>query len=132
MDLAKLDIKAASEQGAVLELVHPATFGTDAEEPIGVYLTVMGADSQPVRDALADFNKRKSRGQKVSDEEFGLTIAELVIIGWENLALDGEELEFSKQNCRRLLRDPRMEWVVKQIGPFVLDLRNFAQNLPQD
>lgn len=44
IDLASLDTQAACEQGAELELLHPAT-----GQPLGVYLTLAGVDSRTHR-----------------------------------------------------------------------------------
>ena len=54
LDLASLDTAALCEQGAELELTHPATGA-----PLGVYLTLAGVDSKTWRKATAALAERQ-------------------------------------------------------------------------
>jgi len=128
MDLTQLDVKAASEKGAVLTIKHPMT-----GEPLeGVTITVIGRDSPSVRAAMLEIERRKAKGETIDRDEEGLELLSSVVKGWEGIEFEGQPLEFSKANARKLFSDPRTEWIGEQVGPFALSRRNFAKNLPSD
>lgn len=132
MDLGKLDVKAASEKGAVLHLKHPMTGEKlfDGDEPVTI--TVIGRDSPAVSAVMKDLDRRKSKGEDIDEHERGLELLAAVVKDWSGIELDGEPLECNKANARKLFADPRTEWIGEQVGPFALSRRNFAQNLPTD
>lgn len=132
MDLTALDVKAASEKGAVLHLKHPMTGEKlfDGDEPVTV--TVIGRDSPSVRSAMLDIERRKAKGEDITKEDEGLELLAVVTLGWSGIEFDGKALEYSKSNARKLYSDPRTDWIGEQVGPFALNRRNFAHNLPND
>lgn len=132
MDLTRLDVKAASEKGAVLHLKHPMTGEKlfDGDDPVTI--TVIGRDSPSVRAAMTDIERRKAKGEDISREDEGLELLSVVTTGWTGIDFDGKALEFSKANARKIYADPRTEWIGEQVGPFALSRRNFAQNLQTD
>ena len=126
MDLTKLDVKAAAEKGAVLTLTHPST-GAELEATV----TVIGRDSPSVKAVMETVERRKASGSKITKEQEGIELLCAVVKGWTGIEFDGKELEYNAENVRKLITDPRTEWISEQIGPFVLSRRNFAQNLPE-
>ena len=127
MDLAKLSPKAAAEKGATLRLRHPST-----DEPLDVSIEIVGRDSSDVQERLKAIKTRRSRGEEISQDAEGLELLLAVTKGWENIEVDGEALEYSEANARKLYTDPRTEWIAEQVGPFALSRRNFVKNLPAD
>lgn len=132
MDLGKYNVKAAADSGAVLHIKHPSTGEKlfDNGEPVTV--TVIGRDSPKVQEAMQAVEKRKAKGEDIDAEEQGLTLFCAVVVGWSHIGLDGEELECTPANVRKVFSDERTDWIGEQVGPFVLSRRNFAKNLPAD
>lgn len=131
MDLSHYDVKSASAKGADLHLKHPMTgelLFDDEKEPL--FVRVIGRDSPVVKAAMDDVKKRRARGEEISSEDEGILYLCAVTVGWsENIELDGERLEYTEKNARKIYSDPRTEWIGEQVGPFALARRNFAKNL---
>lgn len=132
MDLGKLDVKAASEKGAVLHLKHPMTGEKLFDGDTPVTITVIGRDSPAVAAAMKELDRRKSKGEDIDETERGLELLSAVVKDWQGIELDGAPLDCTKANARKLFADPRTEWIGEQVGPFALARRNFAHNLPTD
>lgn len=126
LDLATLDTRKASNQGVEFELDHPST-----GEPLGIVLTVVGTDSDDYKRAEhAATNKRlNKRNAKMTAEGLEATTRGLLvecIKGWTGMVVDGEEMEFTKENARAVLK--RFPWIQEQVDQFVGDRRNFIQD----
>jgi len=106
-------------------------FGTSPEkENEGIWIDV-GADT---RIRVARWNNAKYRrlfaermqpfntGRKPTDEQseeiLVYCIARAILLDWENVSLDGEELPYTHENAERVLRDERLrdfrDFVVRQ------------------
>lgn len=129
-DLACLDTAALCEQGAELELTHPAT-----GEPLGVYLTLAGVDSKAWRKATAALaEKRLGRRGKVSAEEMqaaGLEILARCTLAWRSginsiVRIDGEEMPCTPENARELYE--RFPWIFEQADRFASDRGSYLRD----
>lgn len=132
LDLSALDTVAACDKGARIELRHPVT-----NEPLGVFITVLGKDSQAFRDHLrASINERlrrealaKRRGRDLEPmtvevgEAEGIDLLVVCTVGWEGVTYKGQPLEFNVPNARTLYAD--LPWVRKQVDEAIGDLENF-------
>lgn len=127
MDLTTLDVKSAAQKGADLVLKHPAT-----GERLDAVLRVIGRDSPSVAAAMLDIERRKASGEVFDKEAEGIELLLAVIKGWRGVEFDGEALEYTPDNARKLLTDPRTSWIGEQVAPFSLSRRNFVKNYSRD
>lgn len=133
MDLATLDITKAANEGAVMEVRHPAA-GTvlkdDAGEPITI--TLIGSDSEKVkRRQRVELNKRLKSGrrQAMTAEELdeqGLDLLAFCTVSWTGIMLDGQVLECNHGNAVAVYQ--RLPWLKEQVDTFVGDRANFLKD----
>jgi hypothetical protein len=132
MDLSKLDTAAIT---AVMEVRHPVSgepLLTDDDQPISI--TVRSADSDEYETAMHDAQRSAARAAAQTDgipDPSGTTkraIAVLVrcITGWENIIVDGEELDFSKSNAGTLLT--KVRFIREQVSKFISNRANFLED----
>lgn len=135
LDLANLDTVKVSDEGADMELRHPATRAVicnEAGDPITIRL--VGTDSTIYRKAQAAITNRKlaqnKRNVKITAEELeadGLELLAKCTVNWHHdLAVDGAPLEFSVDNARKLYR--RFPWIREQAEEFVNERANFLRD----
>ncbi len=129
MDFEKLDTKAASDEGVELQLLHPKTGA-----PLDAFITVLGVDSDAVRAALFEQQRRYAKklasrsNQPRTPEEIEADRLELVAAatkGWRGIALEGKALEFSAAAAARFYQ--RFPWAMEQVDRFGSDRANFLQ-----
>lgn len=144
MDLSTLDTVAGSEAGFELELCRP-----DTQEPVGVYITVLGRDSERFRKTQAEHNRRRmAKMQKsgtlrvnLTSEELERETIELLVactVSWRTedergerdtskpvIRIKGEELDCTPENAARLYR--QWPWVKEQVDQAVVDRANFLK-----
>jgi hypothetical protein len=132
MDLSKLNSVDACDNGAVCEILHPAT-----GEPIGAKITLAGIDSQIYRKAQrALSNKRLKQlvGRGVVNrtptvEEFEYETIEMLAkctLAWEGIVWEGKELQCNFENAKMLYT--KLIWLRDQVDAFINDRANFLQN----
>lgn len=130
MDLSKLKT-SKSEQGAVLQILHPST-----EEPIkGMTITLLGQDSSVYRKIQLGKQQaalnRMAKGKKVADlnaEKLAEdTLDDLVslTIDWTGFELDGKKLECTPENVLNVYSDVGLSWLKEQVNEFIGDRANF-------
>lgn len=128
MDLNNLKPKLADE-GAVMEVRHPET-----EEVIeGMTLTLLGKDSEVFKRlrrkrqnaALARVSKGKKALDVDAEKMEGEALDDLVALtrGWTGFQLDGQPLEFTPENVRKVFAG--WEWLREQAEEFVNSRANF-------
>lgn len=126
-DLAKLDVSAAAEEGAELELLHPVT-----GKGLGGRIRVVGADSDRYRSAVRSVSSKRVHKRRRAPltpeevEEEGLDILVKATLEWRDIVVDGETLVFTKDNVRNLYR--RFPWIREQVDGFISDRGNFLQD----
>lgn len=130
-DLATLDTIATAEQGAKLELRHPAT-----DEPLGAVLVLAGADSKTYRrheaatlNRFLDRMAKGKRGKGKSAEEQEREGVEMLVactLNWSGVVLDGTELPCTPENA--LMLYTRMPWVKEQAREFIMDRWNYLRD----
>lgn len=127
VDLTSLDVIAAADDGAVLELLHPVSGQT-----LGVQIRLIGADSENYRKAMrsAAAKRVNSRSRTaLSPEELdreALNILAQATLGWEGVVIDGETVSFSRDQAVGLYK--RFPWIREQVEAFVNDRGNFLLN----
>ncbi len=132
MDLQKLDLIAAADQGAEMVLKHP-TSGDDLLDDDGnpVTITLLGSDSKEARRLRHQRANANMKGRKkpVAAEEVEDADRELVVsltIDWSGIKVEGEAWEFSKEKARELYT--RFPWVQEQADVFAGDRSNFLSS----
>lgn len=136
-DLGDLDTTVACDKGIEIELLHPAS-----RDKLGVFVTVLGADSSAVKELLTEFrrsNERQAATYKRQGkaefqpssamfEEFILNKAIVATTGWRtadkaSITLKSEELAFNVANAKKVFT--QLPWVHVQVLQAIDDLQNF-------
>lgn len=139
-DLASIDTVAACNKGYEVELKHPAT-----NEPIGIFWSVLGSDSDTFRDYMKEATNAKlrkdamarKRGKDVEvrtveeAEKETIDLLTLCSLGWRStdssaIKFKGEDLAFNVPNVRRVLTE--LPWIRRQIDEAIGDLENFMKS----
>lgn len=120
MDLTQLNVSDAGSSDMVLR--HPAT-----GEDLDITIKLLGKDSAEYRKAVSKVgNSRINQRKKVTVEQTqqdALDLLVAVTVGWAGMTENGEELEFSPENAKRVYRD--YPWIKEQADEFVHDRANF-------
>jgi len=137
-DLSDFDTVAASNRGAEVELVHLKT-----GEPTGVFIKVLGSDSQEWRDHVNErANKRVAAQFKAqrgalkavdvptveAAAEDAILLLTRCTIGWRTgdspfLTYRGEQLPFNAGNAMRVYTE--LPAIRNQVDEFIGDMSNF-------
>ena len=129
-DFASRDVAAKAEEGAELEVLDPIT-----NEPVGVYITLAGADSAIHRTATATIAKRRLsnpkgfRNRALDPEKFeaeGIEVLAACTLGWRGVIVEGAPLPCGRDNAVRLYT--RFPWLREQVDQFVSDRSAYLQD----
>ena len=138
MDLAKLDLEAASAAGIDVELKHPIEMVHEdrMNEATGkpykmlvpaplvdddgnqVTIKIHGSESSAFKASQRIHRQRLKDLNDTTGEEFAKVVIEVLIdctISWENVKFNGEEYECTRENIEKLYRNPGYDWLVKQL-----------------
>lgn len=142
MDTPEFDIGGLDAQDeASLEIKHPKT-----EAPTGWIWTFYGP-AHPITIALANkvaaeqLVEARAKEQarvngkkwKADDESYDALLAKSIdsmvrrTKGFTPIKLDGELIEFSVENARKLLADRRKGWLVSQVREYLKEDESFIQ-----
>lgn len=135
MDLSQFEVEDTDV--ARMPVVSPVTGEPlTADDGSPVTISLISQDSQKFRSLRrkAIDRRLKNRGarqtytaaQAEADSIEALCDA---TVGWENVVLDGEQLECTPDNVRKVYK--RLPWLVTQVDAFVADLANFMQPSPK-
>ena len=121
-DLSSLDVVKSSNEGAEFELVHPVT-----GKGLGIFISVLGNDSDTYRHAVEvraqrTLRKSKKQRQQISLEEAenqAIEILAACTIGWTGLVENGKEIPFSESNARALYK--KYPWMKDQVDAAIGD-----------
>lgn len=138
-DLASIDTVAACNKGVEIELKHPVT-----NEPIGIFWSILGSDSDVFREYMRELAnarirkeamaRKRGRDSEVDTvemaEERTIELLTVCSVGWRSaekptITFKGEELEFNVPNAKKVLVG--LPWVRKQIDEGIGDLENFMK-----
>lgn len=132
-DLASIDTIAACNKPQEIEIKHPVS-----GEGTGVFFAIVGKDSDIYRTrikALADENIRRDHFAQQRGKAEIPTIERLerknidtlvaVTTGWRNVVLNGEALDFTADNARKIYT--AILPVREQVQEAVNDLENFMK-----
>lgn len=131
MDLSKLDLGAAAEQGATMTLRHPVTDEDLLDDKTGepITITVMGRDSKQFRQTADRLHRARQQGSRRKEptlreaEKFAATLLGAVTLRWNGIEWEGKPLECNVENATMLYTE--RPWIREQIDEFVGDAGNF-------
>lgn len=151
MDILKLDTGVACNESIGLELLSPVD-----GEPLGIFINIIGKDSQAcqdyssdqIDDALRKAYKAKQRGKnallqtsaQMRERELGFLAT--CTVGWSQIIASGpsvakpetkttitfgeNELVFNHSNAKKLYK--RLPWIAEQVDEAIGDLTLFMKN----
>lgn len=139
MDLSQFDSTVASDDGVLMSLRDPTTgkvlhVSDDDDTPVTIKL--LGEDSEKfralahrrqntrIRDSVDARGRIRITSEQIEDDELEVLVA--CTVGWEGVDVDGEMLEFSLQNVRKLYA--RFKWIREQASQFIADRSNYLGN----
>lgn len=137
-DLSAYDTRKGAEQGHEHELTDPAT-----HEPLGVFITVIGADAPEYQDRqttiarrrLNDFAKSRRMPSAHEADAAAIDLLAFATRSWRTatgnaaepftatVALDGKALAFTAENARMLYQ--RLPWIREQLEEVIQNRANF-------
>lgn len=135
MDLSTFGSVASAEEGAVMNVCHPATgaeLRTADDKPITI--TLASADSERVRRVTRRATNRRlqqARGGRATVtaealEAEGLNALIAATIAWDGIALSDGPLALSDENARRVYTE--LPWLREQADTFIADRGNYSKS----
>ncbi|MFV1944143.1 hypothetical protein VPH49_25475 [Pseudomonas luteola] len=117
-DLSSFFTRDRAEKGAEMKLVAPT--GDYIRDEDGVYwtLTVAGTDSAKFKNAVKE--AQSERGRRDDD---GVEGTAALVLGWNRMILNGEDLPFTPENVKRVLTD--YPFIREQVIAFAANRANF-------
>lgn len=126
-DFASRDVTAKADEGAELEVLDPAN-----GKPVGVFITLAGADSAVHRKATAAIANRRAKGgfrRNINLDDLQTESIEILArctLGWSGVVLDGKDVPLSKEAAVALYT--RFPWLREQVETFISDRANYLQD----
>lgn len=126
-DFASRDVTAKADEGAELEVLDPAN-----GKPVGVFITLAGADSSVHRKATAAIANRRAKGgfrRNINLDDLQTESIEVLArctLGWSGVVLDGKDVPLSKEAAVALYT--RFPWLREQVETFISDRANYLQD----
>lgn len=133
IDLATLDVSAASEKPVEIELLHPAT-----KEGLGQFISIIGRESKTCQAYLraknneamkkAVLNSRKSRTPLIptaeeNEAEAMELLANVITKDFRGIKYLGEEVAFTPEAAKKLYTE--QPWIAEQVDRSMADLTLF-------
>lgn len=136
MDLSAYDLAKAGEKK--LELLNPLGEPMiDEETSKPVSITLIGRESTRAEQRRVELSNRRldrtlnagSSRISLSTEGIEADALEVTVtctVAWEGIIVDGERLECTPENARRVYK--RFAWIREQVDQFITTRRNFLGN----
>lgn len=129
MDLNKLDLTKASNEGTWYTLKHPVS-----NEDLPMKIKIIGKDSDKFvklsedfrRSTLEDMKANKTTEQRIqTSKEYGDSLLIACTIEWQGIELDGKKLDCTSDNVKLVYQ--RFGWIKEQIDTAIADRANFIK-----
>jgi hypothetical protein len=137
MDLAKIDLKAAAEEGIEIRLQHPSTgeYLTD-ENGDSLTITMLGKDSSTWQNAAKRVNARNAnryKGKTVPSSAMEAALYEILAestLKWsKNIDFEGAVLKCTRENASMLYE--QRNWIAEQVMEGAGERANYVFTLPK-
>lgn len=135
LDLSTLNVTTAAAAGTMVELEHPGTGDTLADaNDAPYYVEVRGEDSAEVKrvdrkhaDQRADRIRRGKSWDMDQDTLEAQAVERLAAatISWYLPPLDGETLDCTPKNLKRVYASEALAWVTEQVAKAMKDRKRF-------
>lgn len=133
MDLAALDTSEVANEGVPMPVHGPDGQPVLQEDGSPVTITLLGDDS----DELVKFDRQLVNRNLRGGQQITAELAEAkeinrlarATVGWDGVVLDGEVLNFSEENAKKLYK--RFRWLRQQVRVFVSERVNFMKASPE-
>lgn len=125
MDFGKLDTRKSCSQGAVMQVMHPAT-GLPIE---GCTITLMGKDSDEYRKRILQVRRRSAHNQgkldidKTDNDAMQARVA--CTLSWTGFEENGKIFDPLPENF--LYFYEKYDWLVEQVDSFIMERANFLK-----
>tara|TARA_R100001244_G_scaffold90191_3_gene68463 strand:+ start:1979 stop:2359 length:381 start_codon:yes stop_codon:yes gene_type:complete len=124
MELTHFDIEAMSVKPHKLQLKHPFT-----SEPIDSFIDVISAKSAKFKRLMLESSKTVKDGASEQEMELkGAGLLACLIVGWENIELNGEKLEHTEETAVKMMVD--YSWIADQVLLAANDESFFFKDCP--
>lgn len=128
MDLSKLDLQTAADEGAVMELRHPSTHEILVDDGEPVTITLLGQDSRKWKQMVRqNLDKRLKKNRQVLKsaqiEEENIDILAACTLAWTGIEYDGEVLECNRANAKKVYSN--VSWILEQAMDFTGERSNY-------
>lgn len=127
-DLSEFDdLASAQEEGIEVKVTHPKT-----GEEMGITIRVAGPESdrqKKARNRLVNDRLIKNRNRRVTAAELeqdALKVSAASILGWDNIEIKGQPLEFNLENAEKLLKN--YPFIREQVDSAVNDRALFMKS----
>jgi hypothetical protein len=135
LDLGLIDLETEADQPRTMELLYPRAdkaSGKGRADPTGITMEILGDDSptyrRNVRQMVDEVNRNLQEQPTDPDslEKLGRARqAACAVVSWsDNVVLNGDKLEFSRDNATRLFYE--RPWIARQVENFRTNPGNFA------
>jgi hypothetical protein len=132
MDLSNLDTSANTAKMAVKHPVSGDDLFTEDDQPITI--TLLSADSDEYETAMHDAQRSQARAAAQTDglsdptgvQRRAMAVLAKCIVGWENIIVDGKELDFTRSNATTLLT--KVKFIREQVSRFISNRANFLED----
>tara|TARA_R110002020_G_scaffold337389_2_gene552867 strand:- start:1864 stop:2244 length:381 start_codon:yes stop_codon:yes gene_type:complete len=109
MELTHFDIEAMSVKPYKLQLKHPFT-----NEPLDCFIDVISAKSAKFKRLMLESGKAvKDESDSEELEQKGATLLASLVVGWENIELNGKHLDYSEESAVEIMLN--YSWIGDQI-----------------
>jgi hypothetical protein len=146
MDLLQLDMNAAANAGAWIDILHPVTGA-----PVGIQVQVLGTDSDQFNALMDRFNRERfeaaKRQRAASEVEAERRARDLMTIvactkNWRHrpadapegeevwvtgILMDGQILLYTAENAHRVYTHPGLRWLRDQVDIAIANRANFLK-----
>jgi len=135
LDLGTFDLEAEADRGASMDLLAPRAdkqSGLTRAAKTGIVFTVLGDDSPTFRRnlrAMVDERQANLASEPKDPDTLeklnSARIAACCVTDWtDNVLLNGEKLEYSRDNAIKLFFE--RPWIARQVESFRLNVGNFG------
>lgn len=118
-----------SIEAATVALKHPET-----GLPLGASVTILASSCPQRRQAALDYSRElREIGEGDGEAQYQARTAAHVrflgriLTGWDGIGEDGQALEFSAAAVEKLLADPELDWLARQIASEAYAEKNFIR-----